>query len=139
MSLALPLDAIAEPLSEVDLNVVSEPEPMPPEPIKEPLKELPEPSFAALSNCYLFIKEVYYPDLPSTKVIRAGIKPGYGDIAVFYYPNSGQWHFAKTTGVTFESFTIDETNYKKGTRTVREIKFTDPRLKGFYNMPGGVE
>lgn len=84
-----------------------------------------------LYNCYLFLKETYYPDLSPDETLIARTTKTFNDIAVFYYPASGLYHFAKVTGQGAGYFTTDETNLEAGVRTQRKVYFNDPRLVGF--------
>lgn len=97
------------------------------------------PESYLFNNCWQFIKDFYHSNIPSTKTIQSNLKKEYGDIAVFYYPNStpeNRWHYAKTVGLNKSgSFMIDEANYKKGKRTQRELTFDNYALKGFYDLP----
>jgi hypothetical protein len=107
---------------------------------KETIEKEPNPlpvihSNLPLTNCYAFVRKVYYPDLPSADYLKTHLQKQYAEVAVFYYTKSGLWHFAKTTGTTTNGFTIDEANYITGTRTQRSVSFTDHNLRGFYALP----
>ena len=85
-----------------------------------------------LCNCYSYVKEVF-SDLPNTSVIRNNITYD-GNVAVFYYPTSGVYHYAVVTSRNGEQFTIDETNYRPCKLTQRELTLDYPYLLGFFKV-----
>jgi len=87
-----------------------------------------------LYNCWQFLKDSYFVEMPLTATIKSNLVQEYGDMAVFYYEKSGLWHYAKTTGSSTDSFTVDEANYKAGKRTQRSVSFNDAAFRGFYNI-----
>jgi hypothetical protein len=55
-----------------------------------------------------------------------------GSVAVFYYPESGLYHFAILRGETSGRYFIEETNYSRCKHGFRWIEKSDPALLGFY-------
>lgn len=101
----------------------------------EEIKEEPiEIDEKVLCNCWKTLKTLYYPHLPSVKVITSNLQKEVGDIAVFYYSKSGLYHFAKVTNSNSENFTIDEGNMVRCQRTQRTLTYDYTHLIGFYNM-----
>jgi hypothetical protein len=84
-----------------------------------------------LFNCWLFLKTHYYPTLSSDEVLIQNTTHLFNEIAVFYYPDSGLYHFAKVTGQGAGYFTTDEANLTEGVREQRKVYFNDRRLVGF--------
>ena len=100
----------------------------------EPVEEKPlitDNDTRVLCNCFSYVKEVH-PELPRTSVIRNNITHE-GNIAVFYYPTSGVYHYAVVTSRNGDLISIDETNYRHCQFTSRNITLDYPYLLGFYN------
>lgn len=123
----IPISVIAQPSVEGEFSVywVSDhpvytpPPPPPPE---------PELSFSILSNCYAYVQYVY-PQLPRTEIILKNLGAS-GEVAVFYYPDSGLYHYAVVESI--DPLVITDTNFsghKKETRQVSSL-----RLLGFYDL-----
>lgn len=104
------------------------------EPLIIPEPKKPEPSKVTLCNCYAYTKTIHYPDLPSTSVIKANIRSEISDVAVFYYPDIGLYHYAAVIASDGYNFTIDEANYRHCARTTRELTLDYPGLLGFYKV-----
>lgn len=83
---------------------------------------------SVLSNCYAYVKFVY-PSLPPTATILANLG-AEGEVAVFYYPDSGLYHYAVVESV--EPFVVTDTNYGSATKKTRAEDGT--RLLGFYKV-----
>jgi len=86
---------------------------------------LPDP---ILSNCYAYVKSVY-PSLPNTQTILANLEQS-GEVAVFYYPDSGLHHYAVVESM--EPFMVTDTNY--GSQTKKTRLASDLNLIGFYSL-----
>lgn len=84
-----------------------------------------------LCNCYAYVREVH-PELPHTSVIRNNITDE-GNVAVFFYPSSGVYHYAVVVDRTAGKITIDETNFKRCQFSRREISTNYPYLLGFFS------
>lgn len=80
------------------------------------------------SNCYAYVKYVY-PETPDTNTILANLSES-GEIAVFYYPKSGLYHYAVVE--SREPFIVSDTNYGSDTKKIRQE--TDLNLIGFYDL-----
>jgi hypothetical protein len=80
------------------------------------------------SNCYAYVKYVY-PETPGTDTILANLSDS-GEIAVFYYPKSGLYHYAVVE--SREPFIVSDTNYGSDTKKTRHE--TDLHLIGFYDL-----
>jgi len=100
--------------------------------IAEPKK--PEPSRVTLCNCFMYTKQTFFPDLPSTDVIKSNIRSEISDVAVFYYQETGLYHYAAVIDSDGYNFTIDEANYRHCARTTRELTLDYPGLLGFYKV-----
>ena len=87
-----------------------------------------------MCNCWAYVKQKYFANLPSTTFIHANLTQTISDVAVFYYPSSGVYHYAKVLSNDGFSFTIDEANYHRCQETQRTLTLDYPRLIGFYNM-----
>jgi len=87
-----------------------------------------------LCNCYAYVKEVH-SDFPHTSVVHNNLTDD-GNVAVFYYPSSGVYHYAVVVDKTADKITIDETNFKRCQFSRREIAIDYPHLLGFYNTQG---
>lgn len=104
------------------------------------IKELPkvkyveQASLDVLCSCYRYVKETYYPDLPGTDYILANLQQEYADVAVFYYPDSGLYHYAKIIEKTTTTYILDESNYQHCKQGIREIPHNYPRLIGFFDV-----
>ena len=111
--------------------LVDQPQPLPePEEVKDP--EITFPGEAC--NCWLYQKNNYFPDLPSTATIKSNLVKEIGDLAVFYYPESGLYHYAKVIWNDGYSIGLDEANYNHCKITQRVVNIDYPRLIGFYNI-----
>ena len=84
---------------------------------------------SALCNCYKFVDSVV--DLPHSSVILNNIGDS-GNVAVFYYPRSGLYHYAFVINNDDGSVMIAETNYRHCQYTQRVIRMDYPNLIGFY-------
>jgi hypothetical protein len=84
-------------------------------------------------NCYAYTKSLI-PDLPGTNHILANLTPEISDVAVFYYPKSGLYHYAKVTWSDGYNFGILESNYRAGQITERNLSLDYPNLIGFYRV-----
>lgn len=80
------------------------------------------------SNCFAYVKHVY-PETPPTATILANLTDS-GEIAVFYYPESGLYHYAVVESL--EPFIISDTNYGSDTKKTRPE--TGLHLIGFYDL-----
>lgn len=94
----------------------------------------PEPSSVALCNCWAFTKQTYHPDLPSMKEVNSNLTQNISDVAVFYYHNSGLYHYAKVTWTDGYNFKIDEANYNHCKRSQRDLNLDYQYLLGFYEV-----
>lgn len=96
-----------------------------------PTEKYEEPNTnTVLCNCYRYVDSVV--DLPHSSVIRNNLEDS-GNVAVFYYPKSGLYHYAYVVAVDDNSLTISETNYRHCNYTERVISMEYPYLLGFYN------
>mgnify|MGYP003649221475 FL=1 len=86
---------------------------------------IPDP---VLSNCYAYVKSVF-PSLPNTQTILANLEQS-GEVAVFYYPDSGLHHYAVVESM--EPFIVTDTNY--GSHTKKTRLASDRNLIGFYSL-----
>lgn len=84
-------------------------------------------------NCYLYQKELFFPNLPHTEYILNNLQSNIGSLAVFYYPNSGLHHYAKVTWTNGYSFETNEANFKYCEISKRILNLDYPRLIGFYH------
>ena len=116
------------PIRIVSGALVDQPQPL--EEVKDP--ELTYPGEAC--NCWLYQKNNYFPDLPSTATIKSNLVKEIGDLAVFYYPESGLYHYAKVIWNDGYSIGLDEANFKHCQITQRVVNIDYPRLIGFYNI-----
>ena len=105
---------------------------IPPPAIEIERKEAPVDS-RILCNCYLYTKQLI-PSLPSTSTILDNLQLHVGDVAVFYYPESGLHHYAAVTWTDGWRFSIDEANYRTCQQTNRTLTLEYPRLIGFYSQ-----
>lgn len=97
----------------------------------KPKEDIPEPEKdAVLCNCYAYVDSVV--DLPPSQVVRNNLEES-GDVAVFYYPESGLYHYAIVLDSSLEYITVAETNYKHCKFTKRVIRTDYNYLIGFYN------
>ena len=87
---------------------------------------------AVLCNCYAFVKTVF-PSLPSGSYIVDNLEKS-GNIAVFYYPASGLYHYTVVVKEFDDTILIQETNYHKCTGGYRFIDRNDPYLIGFFTI-----
>jgi len=85
-----------------------------------------------LSNCYSYVKDIY-PDLPGTNHILANLTTS-GEVAVFYYPNSGLYHYTVVESISSTTMTISETNYGGHFLNRRTVNLKDKNLIGFYTL-----
>lgn len=85
-----------------------------------------------LCNCYSYVKEVYN-NLPNTKIILSNLADE-GEVAVFYYPTSGVYHYAVVVSRDGDTITIDETNFNHCKFSRRVINEDYPMLLGFYSV-----
>lgn len=85
-----------------------------------------------LCNCYAYQKSKHFPDLPSTVEILENLEEEISSLAVFYYPDSGLYHYAKVTWTDGYNFTTDEANLSPCKLTQRTLNLDYPRLIGFY-------
>jgi hypothetical protein len=95
------------------------------------LPEHNERPVTGLFNCWEYVKSVY-PHLPPTAVILNAIQSEPAEVVVFYYPDIGLYHYAVLVGVDDEHYYIEETNYKRGQFTQRQIPKNDVNLIGFF-------
>lgn len=94
----------------------------------------PEPRQVTLCNCWQYVKNTYYSNLPSMNVINSNIRSEIGDVAVMYYPESGLYHYAKVISSDGYNFVTDEANYNHCKRSNRQLTVDYPRLLGFYHI-----
>lgn len=121
--LLAPTTVIAEPSHEGQFSVYYFADhPIEPE---RPKVEVPDP---ILSNCYAYVKSVY-PSLPPTATILANLG-AEGEVAVFYYPDSGLYHYAVVESA--EPFIVTDTNYGSATKKTRTE--SGHNLIGFYSL-----
>ena len=92
---------------------------------QEPVQTKPDP---ILSNCWAYVKSVY-PELPSTKVILSNLEE-HGEVAVFYYPETGLHHYAVVESM--DPFVVTDTNFGSATKKTRHE--TSRNLIGFYSL-----
>ena len=85
-----------------------------------------------LCNCYLYQKTKYYPDLPTVNNILNNLQPSIAGLAVFYYPKSGLYHFAKVTWSDGYNFSTDEANLSPCKVTQRKLNLDYSNLIGFW-------
>lgn len=85
-----------------------------------------------LCNCYLYVKSEL-AELPNTTTIKNNLSDR-GNVAVFYYPSSGLYHYALVTGYGDGYVTINETNFKSCEFSSRVIDDNYPYLIGFYQV-----
>ena len=93
------------------------------------LKPVPN---SILSNCYAYARS-RYPGLPGTNHILANLSTS-GEIAIFYYPDSGLHHYAVVESVSGTSINISETNYGGHFVNYRTVPRSDPHFLGFYDL-----
>ena len=139
VALILPYQVIALPTAPNSvITITAEASYGPTAPIAVDEEKHPKPIHddSTLCNCWAYVQAAYYEELPSEAILRAGMSDAFGDIAVFYYPRQGLWHYAKVTGMGVGTFSIDEANYEGCERSQRDISFTDPHLQGFYAFSG---
>lgn len=116
----IPTTVIAEPSHDGDFSVYY---------LADHPVELEKPiSYTVLSNCYAYVKMVY-PELPGTKEILNNLS-GEGEVAVFYYPESDQYHYAVVE--SREPFIVTDTNFGSDTKKTR--RETGRNLIGFYSF-----
>lgn len=84
---------------------------------------------SALCNCFKFVDSVV--ELPHSSVILNNLEDS-GNVAVFYYPRSGLYHYAFVIHSDEDSVMIAETNYRHCQYTQRVIGMDYPNLLGFY-------
>lgn len=84
---------------------------------------------SALCNCYKFVDSVV--DLPHSSVVLNNLEDS-GNVAVFYYPKSGLYHYAFVINNDDGSVMIAETNYRHCKYSQRVIGTDYPNLIGFY-------
>jgi len=89
---------------------------------------------SVLCNCVRYVKEKYHPNLPPMISVVDNLSQTIGDVAVFYYPRSGLYHYAKVTWHDGYSYTIDEANYHTCQRSERTLTLDYPSLIGFYHL-----
>lgn len=75
------------------------------------------------------------PDLPATKDLKPNTTIHKGVVALFNY--HGIPHYALVTAVGADTFTVVETNFKHGQKTIRQIDYTDKALLGFWGTNAG--
>ena len=92
----------------------------------------PDEDVRLLCNCYAYTKEVY-PELPTTSVIKNNLTVA-GEVAVFYYPSSGVYHYAVVVDSDEGTITIDETNFRHCEFGRRVINKDYPYLIGYYRV-----
>tara|TARA_R100001086_G_C11848217_1_gene261015 strand:+ start:5140 stop:5505 length:366 start_codon:yes stop_codon:yes gene_type:complete len=100
---------------------------------EEAVKEdtTPDEDLRVLCNCYAYVQEVF-PNLPHTSVILSNLESD-GNVAVFYYPSSGVYHYAVVVDRRDGEIVIDETNFRRCKFSRRVISEEYPRLLGFYS------
>lgn len=87
-----------------------------------------------LCNCFAYQKSKHFPDLPMTSEIKVNLQKEISDLAVFYYPKSGLYHYAKVTWTDGYNFTTDEANMSHCKITQRSLNLDYPQLIGFYDV-----
>lgn len=70
-----------------------------------------------------------YPELPPTATILSNLEAS-GEVAVFYYPEAGLYHYAVVESV--EPFIVTDTNYGSATKKTRTE--SGRNLIGFYSL-----
>lgn len=95
----------------------------------EPTKYEEPFSDQVLCNCYRFVDSVV--DLPHSSVVRNNLEDS-GNVAVFYYPESGLFHYAFVVNRDGDSVMIAETNYHRCQYSQRVIRTDYPNLIGFF-------
>lgn len=93
------------------------------------LIEKPKPINPLAFNCYLYIASLV--KLPPTALIKPNSPIQVGVVALFKYGSLP--HYALVTKIGINSFTVQESNYHKGTFDTREVSLTDPHLLGFFD------
>lgn len=120
---SLPVDTVwPEEIIEVDVEA---------EILAQTKKKYEEPNTTSiLCNCYAFVDSVV--DLPHSMDVLTNLEES-GNVAVFYYPESGLYHYALVTNTAGSTITISETNYSHCEYSQRIIRADEPGLIGFYN------
>jgi hypothetical protein len=117
-SIAQPRDKEEETINEVHTDfssLIGETKPIP----------------STLCNCYLYVR-TKIAGLPNTATIINNLSDN-GPVAVFYYPDSGLYHFTLVKKETGSEIFIEETNYKPCQYGERTVSKSDPSLVGFFN------
>jgi len=100
-----------------------------PAPVPTPIPAVPD---RTLSNCYAYVKSIY-PNLPGTNHILSHLTDS-GEVAVFYYPDSGLYHYTVVESISSTTMTISETNYGGHFVNRRTVNLKDKNLIGFYTL-----
>lgn len=82
----------------------------------------------------MYVKKTYHQDLPPMAVINANLRAEVSDVAVFYYRNSGLYHYAKVTWSDGYNFKTDEANFSHCMLSQRNLSTDYPHLLGFYKV-----
>ena len=120
IELSVPVETVSQTQLEEETDLSPEPAEEKPEPTKDSL----------LCNCYRYVDSVV--DLPHSSVVKNNLGDS-GNVAVFYYPESGLYHYALVLDKDESSVTISETNFRRCQYTQRVIGTEYPYLLGFYN------
>ena len=99
--------------------------PIPEVTVKQPKIEKGLP-YSIRSNCYAYVKS-RFPSLPGTDYILSHLSD-HGEVAVFYYPDSGLHHYAVVDSL--DPFIVTDTNY--GSDSLKTRKETKRYLIGFF-------
>ncbi len=86
-----------------------------------------------LCNCYAYVKNKF-ANLPSTYEILNSLTFNTGEVAVFYYRDSGLYHYALVKEIGEDYIKIEETNYKRCRFSERIIPRNNPDLLGYFSI-----
>lgn len=79
------------------------------------------------------MKETYHKDLPPTKTILNNLSDA-GSVVVFYYYETGLYHYAKVMAESEDYLLIHEANFKHCQEGMRMVRRTDPHILGFFHI-----
>lgn len=83
------------------------------------------------SNCYLYIKAYFYPNLPKMADIVPNTTPHIGAVVILDY--NGVKHIAYISGFSEDgNLIVKEANYLKPNISSRILKLNDSHIQGFW-------
>lgn len=97
----------------------------------EPIKKTISYPDDVFSNCYKYVK-FRFPNLPNSATVKSGASVALGEVAVFDY--NGLQHFAVVESIGYGTFSVSETNFGVHAITHRDVSFSDPHFRGFYDL-----